>query len=150
MMDVYKWYYLSRWLYLHHVPLLPFILKALIRIIWAAVIPYQADIGKGTILGYQGLGMVIHKRCIIGENCHLSQNVTLGGTSGYYEVPKLGKNVHVGAGANIIGPITVGDNCIIGAGAVVITDLPANSVAVGVPAKVIKIRNDEQQNQMEN
>ena len=80
----------------------------------------------------------------------LSQNVTLGGTSGYYEVPKLGKNVHVGAGANIIGPITVGDNCIIGAGAVVITDLPANSVAVGVPAKVIKIRNDEQQNQMEN
>ena len=79
MMDVYKWYYLSRWLYLHHVPLLPFILKALIRIIWAAVIPYQADIGKGTILGYQGLGMVIHKRCIIGENCHLSQNVTLGG-----------------------------------------------------------------------
>ena len=73
-----------------------------------------------------------------------------GGTSGYYEVPRLGKNVQVGAGANIIGPITIGDNCIIGAGAVVITDLPPNSVAVGVPAKVIKIRDDEQQNQMEN
>ena len=69
-----------------------------------------------------------------------------GGTSGYWEVPKLGNDVHVGAGANIIGPVTIGDHCIIGAGAVVITDLPANAVAVGVPAKVVKIRDDEQQN----
>lgn len=78
-MNVYKWYYLSRWLYLHHVPVLPFIIKAMIRILWAAVIPYQADIGKGSFLGYQGLGIVIHKRCVLGENCHISQNVTLGG-----------------------------------------------------------------------
>ena len=137
-MNVYSWYYASRWLYLHHVPLLPALIKICIRVFWAAVIPYQADIGKGTILGYQGLGIVIHKRCVIGENCHISQNVTMGGTSDIYEVPVLGDNVSVGAGANIIGPVHVGNNVVIGAGAVVLKDIPDNCVAVGVPARIIK------------
>ena len=108
------------------------------------VIPFQADIGEGTLIGYQGIGVVIHKKCVIGKNCHISQNVTLGGTSGFEEVPVLGNNVTVGAGANIIGPIHIGDNAVIGAGAVVIKDIPANSVAVGVPAKVVKIINKEE------
>lgn len=107
------------------------------------VIPYQADIGEGTILGYQGLGIVIHKRCVIGKNCHISQNVTLGGTSEIYEVPILGENVNVGAGANIIGPVRIGNNVVIGAGAVVLTDIPDNCVAVGVPAKMIKKLKDK-------
>lgn len=142
-MNVYRWYALSRWLYLRHIPVLPYIIKALIRIIWAAVIPYQADIGKGTLLGYQGLGIVIHKRCVIGRNCHISQNVTLGGTSGLYNVPTLGDEVEVGAGAQIIGPIHIGNRTIIGAGAVVIHDLPDDCVAVGVPAKIVKYRNQD-------
>ena len=137
-MDIYKWYRFERILYLHHIPFLPGLIKTLIRILWGGVIPYQADIGEGTVLGYQGLGIVIHKRCIIGKNCHISQNVTLGGTSGLYEVPVVGNDVQIGAGANIIGPVHIGDNVIIGAGAVVVTDLPDNCVAVGVPAKVIK------------
>lgn len=103
------------------------------------VIPYQAEIGEGTILGYQALGIVIHKRCVIGKSCHISQNVTMGGTSEIYEVPVLGDNVTVGAGANIIGPVHVGNNAVIGAGAVVVSDIPDNAVAVGVPAKVVKI-----------
>lgn len=103
------------------------------------VIPYQAEIGEGTILGYQALGIVIHKRCVIGKNCYISQNVTMGGTSEIYEVPVLGDNVTVGAGANIIGPVHVGNNAVIGAGAVVVSDIPDNAVAVGVPAKVVKI-----------
>lgn len=137
-MEIYKWYKAERWLYLHHIPILPQIIKASIRILWGGVIPYQADIGEGTIIGYQGIGVVIHKRCVIGKNCHISQNVTLGGTSGLYEVPVVGDNVEIGAGANIIGPVRIGNNVIIGAGAVVITDIPDNSVAVGVPAKVVK------------
>ena len=137
-MDIYKWYKAERWLYLHHIPILPQIIKASIRILWGGVIPYQADIGEGTIIGYQGIGVVIHKRCVIGKNCHISQNVTLGGTSGLYEVPVVGDNVEIGAGANIIGPVHIGNNVIIGAGAVVITNIPDNSVAVGVPAKVVK------------
>ena len=139
-MNIYKWYKVSRVLYLYHIPVLPGIIKGLIRVLWAAVLPYQADIGEGTVIGYQGLGVVIHKRCIIGKNCHISQNVTLGGTSNIYEVPIVGDNVTIGAGASIIGPVKIGNYTIIGAGAVVITDIPANSVAVGVPAKVVKKR----------
>lgn len=138
-MNVYKWYKVGRKLYLHHIPLLPMLIKGAIRVLWGGVIPYQAEIGEGTILGYQALGIVIHKRCVIGKNCHISQNVTMGGTSEIYEVPVLGDNVTVGAGANIIGPVHVGNNAVIGAGAVVVSDIPDNAVAVGVPAKVVKI-----------
>ena len=76
-MEVYKWYKVSRFLYLHHVPALPGIIKASIRILWGGVIPYQADIGEGTVIGYQGIGVVIHKRCVLGKNCHISQNERL-------------------------------------------------------------------------
>ncbi len=139
-MDVYKWYKAERWLYLHHIPILPMVIKGSIRILWGGVIPYQADIGEATVLGYQGLGIVIHKNCVIGKNCHISQNVTLGGTSGIMDVPVLGDNVDVGAGANIIGSVHIGDNVTIGSGAVVITDLPSNCVAVEVPAKIVKYK----------
>lgn len=138
-MNVYKRYKVERKLYLHHIPLLSMLIKGAIRVLWGGVIPYQAEIGEGTILGYQALGIVIHKRCVIGKNCHISQNVTMGGTSEIYEVPVLGDNVTVGAGANIIGPVHVGNNAVIGAGAVVVSDIPDNAVAVGVPAKVVKI-----------
>ena len=138
-MNVYQWYKVERKLYLHPIPLLPMLIKGAIRVLWGGVIPYQAEIGEGTILGYQALGIVIHKRCVIGKNCHISQNVTMGGTSEIYEVPVLGDNVTVGAGANIIGPVHVGNNAVIGAGAVVVSDIPDNAVAVGVPAKVVKI-----------
>lgn len=138
-MNIYKWYKLERRMYLCHIPIVPMVIKGAIRILWGGVIPYQADIGEGTVLGYQALGIVIHKRCVIGKNCHISQNVTIGGTSEIFEVPILGDNVNVGAGANIIGPVHVGNNVIIGAGAVVISDIPDNAVVVGVPARIIKI-----------
>lgn len=100
------------------------------------VVPYQAQIGEGIVLGYQACGMVIHKLGI-GRNCHISQNVTIGGISGLYEVPVLGDNVQVGSGAVIIGPVHIGGNVIIGANAVVNKSIPPNSVAVGVSARVI-------------
>lgn len=106
------------------------------------VVPYQADIGEGTIIGYQGIGVVIHKRCVIGRNCHIAQNVTLGGGGGPEGgLPVLGDNVTVGAGAVVLGNVKIGENAIIGANAVVLNDIPADAVAVGVPAKVVKYRN---------
>ena len=138
-MNVYKWYKVSRILYLHHIPILPMLIKGAIRTIWGAVIPYQADIGDGTLIGYQGIGVVIHKKCVIGKNCHISQNVTFGGRGGHEGVPIVGDDCTFGAGAAILGGIHIGNNVQVGANAVVITDLPDNSVAVGVPAKVIKI-----------
>lgn len=83
-------------------------------------------------------GVVIHERTIIGDDCHIDQNVTIGGTSKLYDVPKLGNKVYVGAGAKIIGPITVGDNVVIGANAVVTKDIPSGSLVVGVPGRIIK------------
>lgn len=137
-MDVMRWYRAERWLYLHHMAAPAMLIKGAIRILWGGVIPFQADIGKGTIIGYQGLGVVIHKKAVIGRDCSIGQNVTLGGGGRVPGVPTLGNNVHIGAGAMVIGGVHIGNNAIIGANAVVNSDIPANCVAVGAPAKPVK------------
>lgn len=99
-----------------------------------------ATIGEGLFIDH-GVGVVIGETTIIGNNCTLYQGVTLGGTGKEHgkRHPTLGNNVMVGAGAKILGPITIGDNARIAAGAVVLNDIPADSTAVGVPARVVKI-----------
>lgn len=89
-------------------------------------------------MAYGGIGVVIHARAVIGENCVLGQNITIGGKSGWYEVPIFGDNVHVSAGARILGPVRIGNNVIIGANAVVVKDVPDNCIVAGVPAKIIR------------
>lgn len=138
MFNVYNWYRFSRMLYLWGIPILPLLIKYLIRLIFGCYIPFTADIGKGTVIGYGGIGIVIHDRCIIGENCVIGSCTTLGGTNRNYKVPELGNNVLVGTGAKIIGPVKVGNNVVIGANAVVVRDVPDNTVVAGVPARVIK------------
>lgn len=138
MFNVYNWYYFSHYLYQNKIPLLPQLISYLIRFIFAAWIPHTASIGKGTIFGYGGLGIVIHGRAVLGEDCHVDQNVTIGGTSKKREVPNIGNHVYFGAGAKILGPIKIGNNVVIGANAVVITDIPDGSLVVGVPAKIVK------------
>lgn len=80
---------------------------------------------------------MISPDAIIGENCHINQNVTIGGRSGFQEVPIIGNNVIIGANAVILGPISIGDDVKIGAGAVVVKSIPENIVAVGVLAQLI-------------
>lgn len=135
---VYLLYKISRWLYLAHIPLLPGLIKGFIRITFACNLPYTVQIGEGTTLGYGGLGVVIHPRCVIGENCLIAQQVTLGGTSHKYEVPIVGDNVLIGAGAKVLGAIKIGNDVVIGANAVVLNDIPDNCMVAGVPAKIIK------------
>ena len=99
-----------------------------------------ATIGSGLFIDH-GSGVVIGETAEIGDNCTIYQGVTLGGT-GKHEGkrhPTIGNNVVIGAGAKVLGPFTVGDNSKIAAGAVVLEEIPANSTAVGVPAKVVKI-----------
>jgi serine O-acetyltransferase len=121
------------------IPLLPLLIKGLIRIWFCAVIPPQLEVGKKVLFGYNGLGIVIHPRCRIGDNVVISQHVTIGGRGGF-GVPIIGNNVFIGAGARILGEIKIGDNAKIGANAVVLNDVPENATAVGVPARIIQKR----------
>jgi serine O-acetyltransferase len=97
-----------------------------------------AEIGDGFFIDH-GMGVVIGETTQIGDNCHLYQGVTLGGTSTKRAKrhPTLGDNVVVGAGANLIGAIDVGNNVRIGAGSVVVANVPDNATVVGVPGHVV-------------
>lgn len=108
------------------------------RVIFSCYLPENLNLPKSTRLGYSALGIVIHGRVSLDEDCHVSQNVTIGGTSKKIDVPTIGKRVYIGAGAVILGPVQIGDDCVIGANAVVTKSLPANSLAVGVPARIVK------------
>jgi serine O-acetyltransferase len=98
-----------------------------------------AKIGKGLFIDH-GMGVVIGETAEIGDNCLLYQGVTLGGTGKDKgkRHPTLGNNVMVGAGAKILGPFKVGDNSRIAANAVVLEEVPPNSTAVGIPARIVK------------
>ncbi len=98
-----------------------------------------AKIGKGLMIDH-GMGVVIGETAVIGDNCTIYQGVTLGGTgkdTGKRH-PTLGNNVMVGAGAKVLGPFNIGDNTKIAANAVVLKEIPQESTAVGIPAKVVK------------
>ena len=107
-----------------------------------------ATIGKRLVIDH-GSGVVIGETAEIGDNCTIYQGVTLGGTGKDVgkRHPTLGNNVMVGAGAKVLGPFQIGDNTKIAANAVVLKEMPENSTAVGIPAKVVrregvKIEND--------
>lgn len=107
----------------------------------------DVQIGTGTRFEHHGLGCVVHGKAVIGDNCRIYQNVTIGAKwpkkKGHKDgVPTIGNNVQVGAGAVILGPIHIGNNVSIGANAVVIQDVPDNSICVGVPARVITCKGD--------
>lgn len=132
------WYRLANWLWRHKVPFLPRLIYLLQYILFNCSVPASCTLGKGTKFGYYGMAVVIHSRAVIGKNCVIGTCVTIGGRSKHIDVPVIGDNVYIGTGAKILGPIKIGNNVVIGAGAVVISDIPDNSVAVGMPAKVVK------------
>lgn len=98
-----------------------------------ADIPLTCLIGGGLLLPHPN-GVVIHPEARIGPNCLIFQQVTLG-TVGSGGVPVVGGHVDIGAGARLLGPVVVGDHAVIGANAVVVHDVPAHHVAVGIPAR---------------
>lgn len=122
-----------------HIPFIPSLLnKLIIRLGFGCQIGVTTKLGKGVDLGYGGLGVVIHGRSVIGDKVSIGTGVTIGGTNQQYDVPVIGDNSMIASGAKILGPIKIGKNTVIGANAVVLTDIPDNCVAVGIPAKIIK------------
>lgn len=125
-------------LHMAGIPLFPRLLSHLTRWLTGIEIHPGAQIGEGLFIDH-GMGVVIGETAIIGDDCHLMQGVTLGGTSNRREKrhPTLGNNVLVGAGAVVQGAITIGDHARIGSGSVVITSVPPYATVVGVPGKVV-------------
>lgn len=105
-------------------------------VICGADIPLNSNIGGGLLMPHPN-GIVIHPGAVIGPNCLIFQQVTIGAGSkpGF---PKIGGHVDIGAGARILGGITIGDHVKVGANSVVIEDVPSNCTVVGIPGRVIK------------
>jgi serine O-acetyltransferase len=98
-----------------------------------------ATLGRRVFIDH-GTGVVIGETAVVGDDVTIYQGVTLGGTgkdTGKRH-PTIGNGVMIGAGAKVLGPFTVGDNARIAAGAVVLHEIPPESTAVGVPARVVK------------
>ena len=115
------------------------IFSHLARILTGIEIHPGAQIGRRFFIDH-GMGIVIGETAIIGDDCTLYHGVTLGGTTWKKgkRHPTLKDNVVIGAGAKVLGPITLGNNSKVGSNAVVVTDIPNDSTAVGIPAKIIK------------
>ena len=107
----------------------------------AADIPLKCRIEGGLLLPHPN-GIVIHPDAVIGPNCLILQQVTLGVTDA--GAPCLGGHVDIGAGAKLLGPIKVGHHARIGANAVVLIDVPERATAVGIPAVLLAPRGSRQ------
>ena len=120
------------------------ILYRRVRNVYGIELPYSTVVGRRVIIEHSG-AIVIHGHSIIGDDCIIRQGVTLGNRrlDEPLDAPKLGKYVNIGAGAKILGAVTVGDNAVIGANAVLLDDLPADSLAVGVPAEIVEKATDK-------
>lgn len=101
-------------------------------------IPIKVEIGEGLLLPHFG-SIVINSKTIIGKNCNILQNVTLGNTKNGSKIgaPIIGNGVYIGPSATIIGNVNIGDNVLIAANTFVNFDVPSNSIVIGNPGKII-------------
>ena len=108
---------------------------------WSIVCQCEIDlrcsIGGGLLLTHPN-GIVVHPDVVIGPNCLIFQQVTLGLGGSIPGVPHIGGHVDIGTGAKILGGVTIGNHVRIGANAVVLSNVPEGATAVGVPARIIQ------------
>jgi len=116
-------------------PLLKKLIQNHLEVKYSVLISINCKIGRSFKLEHF-FGVVIGRDVVIGDNCKIYQQVTLGQKDGKF--PVIGDNVEIYPGAKIIGGVRIGNNVQIGTNAVVIQDIPDNSTAVGVPARIIK------------
>jgi len=112
-------------------------LKIVSESITGTELPCEATIGRGLRIEHS-FDIVVSGDAVLGEDCILRNGVTIGlRHEGKRGSPVIGDRADIGAGAKILGPIRIGDDVSIGANAVVIRDVPSNSIAVGVPARIL-------------
>ena len=135
---------LAHQLYKWRLPLIPRVISQISRFFTGIEIHPGATIGRRFFIDH-GMGVVIGETTEIGDDVLLYQGVTLGGTgneSGKRH-PTLGNRVVVGTGAKILGNIKIGDHVRIGAGSVVVHPVPDNSTVVGIPGRVVRMRDQD-------
>ena len=131
----------AHWCYEHNLMFIARMISQMGRHRTGIEIHPGAKIGKRLVIDH-GMGIVIGETAEIGDDCLIYHGVTLGGTgkeSGKRH-PTIGNNVLIGTGAKVLGPFKVGDNSRIAANSVVLSEIPSDSTAVGIPARVVKRR----------
>jgi serine O-acetyltransferase len=108
------------------------------RNVYGIEIPASATIGRRLRISHQH-GIVLHTRLVMGDDCTIRQNVTIGGVLGQQGAPTLGNRVDVAAGAVILGRVRIGDGARIGPNAVVTMNVPAGATAFAAPARIINV-----------
>jgi serine O-acetyltransferase len=136
-------YRLGHWLQKRSIPFVPRAMSQFARFLTGIEIHPGATIGSGLFIDH-GMGVVIGETSEIGDNVTLFQGVTLGGTGKQRgkRHPTIGSHVVVGAGAKVLGPITIGDFVKIGANSVVLQDVPDHSTVVGIPGRIVRIKDE--------
>lgn len=131
---------IAHWFYNHRMKFLARFVSQWSRFWTGVEIHPAAKIGRRLVIDH-GMGIVVGETAEIGDDCLLYQGVTLGGTGKDKgkRHPTIGNNVMVGSGAKVLGPFKVGDNSRIASNAVVLKEIPPDSTAVGVPARVVRV-----------
>jgi len=139
-----QWHRLAHTLWIWDIPFFPRLISHISRFLTGIEIHPGVKIGEGLFIDH-GMGVVIGETAEIGNNVVLYQGVTLGGTSLQKKKrhPTIGDNVVIGSGAKVIGAITVGNDSKIGSGSVVINSVPPHATVVGVPGRIVELRNPD-------
>ena len=133
------------------IPFFPNLIRLINRLIFSCDIHMSTEIDESVRFSHNGLGVVINSNAIIKKNVLILHEVTLGGNFGKKKeiegivtsAPVIGRNVVIGAGAKILGPVKIGDYSIIGAGSIVTKDIPQKVIVAGNPAVIIRELNEE-------
>ena len=131
---------LAHWFYRHKMRFLARMVSQWSRFWTGIEIHPGAKIGRRLVIDH-GMGIVIGETAEIGDDCLIYHGVTLGGTGKDQgkRHPTIGNNVLISTGAKVLGPFKVGDNARIAANAVVLSEVPPNATAVGIPAQIVRI-----------
>ena len=135
-------YRIERWLYVHHIPLLPKFFQGLIYLLFNSSIYPDTELGKGTYFVHKGISIFMVSGTKIGMNCVLGLRFTTIRNFPYKAAPKIGNNVWIGPNVVISGPVIIEDNVIIAANSFVNKSVQAGAIVAGSPARIIGYTKD--------
>lgn len=112
--------------------------RTLVQMATGIELPCETQVGRRLVIEHFG-NIIVSGDAVLGDDVILRQGVTIGlKNTSERGAPRIGNRVDIGAGAKLLGPISIGDDAVIGANAVVLRDVPAGMLAVGIPARIIK------------